>query len=71
MNASAISTWYVGDDVVDIIAANAVHVTSVGVCSGRHTKEELLGAGADLVFSSFNDIINYFISSNKIAIIKE
>ena len=59
MNASVTSSWYVGDDVVDIIAANAAHVISVGVCTGRHTKEELLEAGADLIFNSFNDIIKY------------
>jgi phosphoglycolate phosphatase-like HAD superfamily hydrolase len=60
MNASEISTWYVGDDIIDIIAANAANVTSVGVCTGRHSKEELLEAGADLIFNSFNDIVKCF-----------
>ncbi len=52
--------WYVGDDVLDMLAANAAHVTAVGVCTGRYSESELIKSGANLVFQSFLNIPNYF-----------
>lgn len=52
--------WYVGDDVLDMLAAKAAHVVAIGVSSGRHSESELIKSGADLVFQSFLDIPNYF-----------
>ena len=53
MNVHAQRVWYVGDDVVDMQAAKSAKVVAVGVCTGRHTKSELVNAGADFVFDSF------------------
>lgn len=47
------NVWYVGDDVVDMKAAKAANVVAVGVTTGRHSKSELVNAGADYVFDSF------------------
>lgn len=53
------SFWYVGDDVLDMVAAKAAYVSAVGVCTGKCTVFQLQNAGADLVISSFNDIVKY------------
>ncbi|OGO83007.1 MAG: hypothetical protein A2Y18_06765 [Clostridiales bacterium GWD2_32_19] len=52
--------WYVGDDIVDMVAATAANVTAVGVCTGRHSESELIKSGANLVFQSFINIPEYF-----------
>ena len=52
--------WYVGDDIVDMIAATAANVTAIAVCTGRHSEYDLIKSGADLVFQSFINIPEYF-----------
>lgn len=51
--------WYTGDDISDMQAARAAKVIAVGIYSGRHSKNELINAGAKLCFASFNDVIHY------------
>ena len=59
MEADRASTWYVGDDVIDMKAAKAAGVTAVGVCTGRHSELELRENGANLVLESFTRIPNF------------
>lgn len=65
MKANKNSTWYVGDDVVDMQSASAAGVTAVGVCSGRHSELELRENGAMLVFESFANIPVFLKESKK------
>ncbi|MCP4125330.1 MAG: HAD family hydrolase [Bacteroidetes bacterium] len=46
--------WYVGDDIVDMIAATKANVKAIGVTTGKYSSIELKANGADLVISSFN-----------------
>ena len=48
--------WYVGDDKIDLEAAKAAEVVSVGVASGRYSMEVMQQAGAQLVFSDMNEL---------------
>ncbi len=48
--------WYVGDDKIDLEAAKAAEVVSVGVASGRYSMEIMQQAGAQLVFSDMNEL---------------
>ena len=48
--------WYVGDDKIDLEAAKAAAVVSVGVASGRYSMEVMQQAGAQLVFSDMNEL---------------
>jgi len=50
------TVWYVGDDPVDMMSAKATNIFGVGVCTGRHSKEQLTKAGADICLDLFNDI---------------
>ncbi len=47
---------YVGDTPIDIMAAHAARMPSIGVCTGAYTHDELSRAGADWVFNSVGDI---------------
>ena len=52
--------WYVGDDVVDVDSAKACGITSLGVASGKYTKDVLTDRGADKVIDNFKDILELF-----------
>ena len=52
LNSTKSDFWYVGDDVVDILAANKASVISIGVTTGRYNSTELNNAGAVYVFES-------------------
>ncbi len=45
----------VGDTPADVEAARTVDARAVAVATGRHTKDELEAAGADVVFADFSD----------------
>lgn len=45
----------IGDTPSDISCGRAIGVTAIGVCTGRHSRNELLDEGADLVFDDFSD----------------
>jgi phosphoglycolate phosphatase len=44
-----------GDTPYDITAARAIHALAVGVATGYPTREQLLAAGADIVFDNLAD----------------
>ena len=46
---------YVGDTPADIVAARAADALAVGVTTGPHPADELLGAGADAVLASLEE----------------
>lgn len=48
--------WYVGDDLVDLQAAQSSGVVPVGVATGRYTKEQLAAHGAAYVFESVREV---------------
>ena len=50
------TTWYAGDDVCDMEAAKRAGVTPVGIATGRHSREELIGAGAVLCLDRLSDL---------------
>lgn len=50
------SAVMIGDREVDISAAKANHLRSVGVLWGFGSEAELIGAGADVILSSTNDL---------------
>jgi phosphoglycolate phosphatase-like HAD superfamily hydrolase len=43
----------VGDRIEDIEAASRAGINSIGIAAGAHKEEDLLSAGANLVFSDF------------------
>ena len=45
----------IGDTPSDISCGQSIGVTAVGVCTGRHSREELLNEGADVVFDDLSD----------------
>ena len=48
--------FLVGDTPSDISAASAIGAYSVGVTTGRHTREQLSQFGADFVFDNLSDV---------------
>jgi phosphoglycolate phosphatase len=50
----------IGDRKYDILGARENHISSLGVLWGYGTKEELLTAGADAVFSHPRDLSRFF-----------
>lgn len=49
--------WYVGDDLVDVDSAKACGIVSLGVASGKYSRDELTQRGADKVIDDFRDIL--------------
>ena len=49
----------VGDSGIDIRTAAAAGIASVGVAWGFRFAEELYQAGADVVFDSMNELLNF------------
>jgi phosphoglycolate phosphatase len=45
----------IGDTPSDVRCGQSLGVTAVGVCTGRHTREDLLKEGADVVFDDLSD----------------
>lgn len=54
--AASDQVWYVGDDLVDLQAAQSSGVVPVGVATGRYTKEQLREHGATYVFESVREL---------------
>ncbi|MBP5289239.1 MAG: HAD family hydrolase [Clostridia bacterium] len=50
------TVWYAGDDVVDMEAAKRAGIVPVGVASGRHSREELIRAGAATCFDALSEV---------------
>jgi phosphoglycolate phosphatase len=45
----------IGDTPSDISCGQSLGVTAIGVCTGRHSRQELLSEGADVVFDDLSD----------------
>lgn len=58
--ASKEGIWYAGDDLVDVRAAKACGITSVGVASGKYSADQLKEQGADYTISGLSDIAALF-----------
>ena len=48
---------YVGDAVIDVVAAQRAGIEFWGVLTGSANREDLLAAGAKTIFNSFNEIL--------------
>ena len=51
--------YYLGDAVNDILAAKNASILSIGIATGKYTKEELIKAGANICVECFSEILNY------------
>ncbi len=58
-------SWYVGDDVIDIQAANKAGFVAIGVSSGNYSANELEQAGAVLSFSGIEEIVTFLENQRK------
>jgi HAD superfamily hydrolase (TIGR01509 family) len=52
-------SWYVGDAIWDMKAANAAHMLAVGVVSGAATAQELKEAGASFTVDDLTELIPF------------
>ena len=52
-------SWYVGDAIWDMQAANAAGMRAIGVVSGSATAEELAEAGASFTIKGLNELIPF------------
>ncbi len=55
LDADPLATMYVGDDLVDMVAADSAGVTPVGIASGNYSISELSRAGANMAFASLGE----------------
>ena len=53
------TTWYVGDDIIDIKAANQAGVQAIGVSTGNYSKKILLNEGAKMSFDGIVNLTKY------------
>lgn len=56
MGAAAARTWYVGDAMSDMRMALAAGMRALGITTGAATRDELLGAGAEVVVEHADDV---------------
>lgn len=57
LGCEASQALMIGDGTMDIKAGKQLHMFSIGVLTGSHTREALLHEGADLVLDSAADLI--------------
>jgi phosphoglycolate phosphatase-like HAD superfamily hydrolase len=50
----------IGDRVEDIQAASAAGISSIGMALGYHTEQDLLDAGATIVFPNWIELLKAF-----------
>ena len=60
--AAARETWMVGDRSHDIVGAKKNGLRAAGVLWGYGTRDELLDAGADVLYASMPDLVRSFTS---------
>jgi phosphoglycolate phosphatase len=59
LNCSPEYALMVGDGAMDIKAGKCLHMFSIGVLTGSHTRDTLLQQGADLILDTAADLIHH------------
>ena len=61
LGAVAAETWYVGDAMSDMEMALAAGMRAMGITTGAATREELAGAGAEVVVDTAAEVTDLIV----------
>lgn len=60
MGCDKSNTWYVGDSIYDMRAAKLCGIRSIGVTTGKYSRNKLQEEGAEFVIGSLSELLSMF-----------